>query len=664
MKRSLLPFLTTSVFIISLLAASLTHAESMVSVATGFEHTCAVTTSGGVECWGDNIVGQLGNDSLATSAVPVRVLGLSSGVSVIATGYYQTCALTTSGAVKCWGSGYLGNNTTTNSAVPVDVVGLSSGVSAISTGVYYTCALTTSGGVKCWGDNYYGELGNNTTTNSTVPVDVVGLSSGVSAISAGDGYTCAVTTSGGVKCWGADTDTSSLVPVDVVGLSSGVSAIATGWSHICALMTSGGVKCWGDNYDGELGNNTTTDSAVPVDVVGLSSGVSAIAAGAYYTCAVTTSGGVKCWGKNNTGQLGNNSTTQSNTPVNVVGLSGGVSAVAVDYLHTCAVTTSGGVKCWGYSIDGELGNGSTAQQYISTPVDVIFGFVKTRAVKNDFSGDGKSDVLFLNTSTGAAHYWNDASKSQSIYVGTYDNADYSYAGSGDFDGDGKADLLFIKASNHATLIWSGAVKTAATYPGTSPTGFNLAAICDVNGDGRDDLVWFNPTTGKTQVWSAAAKAAITYPGAQTIGFTVAACADFNGDGMADIYWHNSSTGVNQIWPAASKVAKTNPGTSSDLTWMPFGAGDIDGDGKSDLVWYKASSNNTMVWKGGLKSAISYPGTGTSGFTPKAISDYDGDGKADLLWANDTTLATQIWPAFNKANVTYPGAYPAGFTIQK
>jgi hypothetical protein len=136
-------------------------------------------------------------------------------------------------------------------------------------------------------------------------------------------------------------------------------------------------------------------------------------------------------------------------------------SVAAGSDHACAVTTSGAVRCWGDNGAGELGDGTTTDS--STPVDVI-GFGAFAAAKNDFDGDSKSDVLFLNTSTGAVRYWNDASKSQSIYVGTYDHADYSYAGSGDFDGDGKADLLFTKASNRATLVWSGAVKTAATYP--------------------------------------------------------------------------------------------------------------------------------------------------------------------------------------------------------
>jgi uncharacterized delta-60 repeat protein len=286
-----------------------------------------------------------------------------------------------------------------------------------------------------------------------------------------------------------------------------------------------------------------------------------------------------------------------------------------------------------------------------------------KTVKNDFDGDGKSDVLFLNTTTGSAKYWQDAAKTQSIYVGTY-NLAYAYQGSGDFDGDGKADLLFVNTTSNATLIWSGAVKTAATYPGAGAAGYNVAAICDTDGDGKDDIVWFNPTTGSTRIWPNATKAAVTYPGIQNTVYSIVACADFDGDKHADIFWRNNTSGANQVWLSGQKSNLMYPGANTDLTVQAVGAGDTDGDGQADLVWYTPSTNAIRVWLGGLKAASTYIGTGATGFTPKAMADYDGDGMVDLLWANDTTLATQIWPAFIKANVTDPGAYPAGFTVQK
>ncbi len=338
------------------------------AVSAGGFYTCALTTSGGVKCWGDNTFGQLGDGTQSRRALPVDVVGLSSGVAAISAGVDHICALTTAGGVKCWGWNYrgkLGDGSTTRRPTPVDVVGLSSGVAAITAGDVQTCALTTSGGVKCWG----GGTGNHT------PVDVVGLSSGVAAISAGGYHTCALTTSGGVKCWGVGTlgstpwgETVDSTPVDVVGLTSGVAAISAGSNHTCALTTSGGVKCWGSNENGRLGNGSKADSVAPVDVVGLSSGVAAVSAGANFTCALTTSGGVKCWGFNGDGQLGNGTTESSSTPVDVVGLSSGVAAISAGGSHACALTTDGVLKCWGDNQTNQLGDGTREDR--PTPVHV------------------------------------------------------------------------------------------------------------------------------------------------------------------------------------------------------------------------------------------------------------------------------------------------------
>ena len=362
----------------------------VAAVAAGGSHTCALTTAGGVKCWGSNYSGQLGDGTTTDRTTPVDVTGLTSGVAAITAGSLgnHTCALTRAGGVKCWGDnpgGELGDGTTANRASPVDVVGLESDVAAVAAGTSHTCALTTAGGLKCWGWNGLGQLGAPTTEScvrssekgpteysepcSTTPVDVTGLSSGVAAVAAGgdfySSHTCAVTTEGGVKCWGDNTAgqlgdgtaTSRVTPVDVVGLSTGVAAVAAGGGHTCALTAAGGLMCWGSNFLGQLGDGTTTGRTTPVDVMGLTSGVAAVAAGAYHTCALTTEGGLKCWGGNLFGKLGDGTTTGGTTPVDVVGLTSGVAAVAAGYIHTCAVTTAGGVKCWG---DNH-----------ATPVDVV-----------------------------------------------------------------------------------------------------------------------------------------------------------------------------------------------------------------------------------------------------------------------------------------------------
>ena len=351
------------------------------SIAAGDGHTCALTASGGVRCWGYNLFNQLGDGTGTDRPTPVNVVGLSSGGVAVAAGAGHTCALTSAGGVKCWGgnlNGQLGDGTTTVRPTPVDVVGLSSGVVAVVAGMGHTCALTSAGGVKCWGSDGVIQFGDGMTfAQRTTPVDMVGLSSGVVAVAAGWSHTCALTIAGGVKCWGDNlvgqlgdgTRTARPTPVDVVGLSSGVVAIAGGRHHTCALTSAGGVKCWGWNGSGQLGDGTTTARPTPTDVVGLSSGVVAVAAGEGHTCALTTAGGVKCWGGNGNGQLGDGTRTARPTPTDVVGLSSGVVAVAAGMGHTCALTSAIGVKCWGWNGSGQLGDGTWSQRL--TPVDVV-----------------------------------------------------------------------------------------------------------------------------------------------------------------------------------------------------------------------------------------------------------------------------------------------------
>lgn len=352
-----------------------TSVVAIVSVTTGFNHSCALTNSGGVICWGSNDYGQLGDGTTTSRLTPVMVSGLSSGVVAVEAGGFHTCALTLSGGVKCWGQntyGVLGDGTQTNRTTPVNVSGLTSGVIAISAGYVNTCALTTSGGVKCWGYNVLGGVGDGTTVSPRLtPVNVSGLTSGVSAISTGIRHSCALTTGGGVKCWGQNaygqlgdgTTTDRTAPVNVSGLTSGVASISAGEQHSCARTTGGGAKCWGTNSNGQLGDNTTTQRLTPVYVNGLTSGVTAIAAGNFHTCALITNGGMKCWGKNNVGQLGDGTTTQSLTPVDVSGLTSGVALLSPGLSHTCARVSGGWVKCWGENYTfGRLGDGTTVQR--------------------------------------------------------------------------------------------------------------------------------------------------------------------------------------------------------------------------------------------------------------------------------------------------------------
>jgi alpha-tubulin suppressor-like RCC1 family protein len=256
-------------------------------------------------------------------------------------------------------------------------------IRSIAAGQGFTLALTDAGAVKCWGLGY---ACDGSTVNKTAPVDKPELTAGVAAVTAGGGHACALMDSGGVKCWGANgsgqlgdgTRDNRSAPVDVAGLTSGVVAVSAGGSHACALTAEGGVKCWGDNGFGQLGNGTMDLSRTPVDVLGLSGGVRAIAAGGTHTCAVLEGGGVKCWGFNANGQLGNPETTGAGryqpVPTDVQGLTEPAVDVAAGYAATCVRTERGGVKCWGQRGNGQLGDGLVPEgqkQLSFVPVDAL-----------------------------------------------------------------------------------------------------------------------------------------------------------------------------------------------------------------------------------------------------------------------------------------------------
>lgn len=341
--------------------------SGVTQVALGYEHSCALTTSGGVKCWGRGSAGQLGNDTTNNRLIAVDVAGLTSGVRAIASGENHTCALLTTGGVKCWGdnsNGALGNNSVENSPLPVDVIG-GENMASLVAGASFSCALTTSGGVKCWGSNSAGKLGDGSTATRMAPVDVVGLTSGVMAISAGTDYACALTNQGAVKCWGSNFrgalgsgsqwPSYQATPVSVSGLGSGVTKLFSRYTRSCAVLASGVVKCWGSNNAGQLGDGTTTDQYAPVTAA-LDFSVSAIAISDSGTCGLTTSGGVKCWG--------------NGAVRDIAGLQSDVLSLDAGIGHICAASApEGNVVCWGSGNSGQLGNNNVLSS--ATPVGVI-----------------------------------------------------------------------------------------------------------------------------------------------------------------------------------------------------------------------------------------------------------------------------------------------------
>lgn len=351
---------------------------NVLDVAAGGAHTCAVTATGAVMCWGDASEGQLGDAQRTTDRLkPVQVKNLTSGMVAVAAGSLHTCALKNDGTVWCWGlndKGQLGDDSTSRRTSPVQVVGLTN-ATAIAAGAKHTCATLAGGALKCWGANGGGQIGNgeiNDFTPVKTPVDVLGLQSGVVDVTAGDQHTCAALNTGELKCWGKN-DHSQLgiggtvtqpEPTTVAGIS--VTHVSAGSSATCAALAGGGVACWGDNSFGQLGNGNTDTADHPQTVLNLS-GVTDVAAGGSFACAVSggavSGGALSCWGDNSSGQLADGSLVFRAARTDLTTLSN-ITQLSAGYAHTCAVKSNGEVVCWGANFTGQLGNGAKA----NTPV--------------------------------------------------------------------------------------------------------------------------------------------------------------------------------------------------------------------------------------------------------------------------------------------------------
>ena len=397
------------------------------TVSTGNVFTCATLTSGAVKCWGYNNEGELGlGDQVARSqlgdALPKLDLGAGRTARQLVAGVAHTCALLDNGTVKCWGqnnAGQLGlGNTTRHGQAAGDMgdllpaVDLGAGVSVVSlkAGAESNCALLAGGAVKCWGDNTFGGLGLGDADprgdgpgelgDALLPVDL-GTNQLAISIATGARHTCALLSAGGIKCWGDDTHGQlgygdvvdrgalpgemgeNLLFVNLGSAGRAAVAIAAGAQHTCALRDDGQVKCWGDNSFGQLGLGDIFDrgddvaemgDALPLVDLGNGRFATAIAAGAYQTCALLDNRALKCWGYNGDGELGlgdtnprgdNQAEMGDALPSIDLGTNRTARSVAITLegypspqsAHICARLDHGALKCWGTNSYGELGTG-------------------------------------------------------------------------------------------------------------------------------------------------------------------------------------------------------------------------------------------------------------------------------------------------------------------
>jgi alpha-tubulin suppressor-like RCC1 family protein len=310
------------------------------------------------------------------AAAALAIPALATGPATAASHVPGAATAAVSGTLRAWGlgsNGQLGDGTELTRTVPVKVkLPAGTKVTSVRAGCFHTLALTSTGQVLAWGSNASGELGDGTTQFRATPVKVhIPAGTTIKAIRAGCFHSMALTSTGQVLAWGLNTDgqlgngttTDSHTPVPV-SLPAGtkVKAITAGEAHSMALTSTGQVLAWGFNAVGQLGNATTTDSDSPVPVA-LPTGtkVAGIAAGGLHSLALTSTGQVLAWGFGLQGELGNGTdNNNSDTPVMVTLPPGTtVRQLSAGCEHSLAVTSTGQVLAWGFNGDGELGNGTT-----------------------------------------------------------------------------------------------------------------------------------------------------------------------------------------------------------------------------------------------------------------------------------------------------------------
>lgn len=356
-------------------------ADIGTAIGSGSWHSCAAMATGGVKCWGENTFGQLGDGTKVDRSSAVSVVGLSGmTITSIGGGTYFTCALTSTGSVYCWGQnqyGQLGNGSYVSSSTPVAVLLQNGPAKALSVGSTHACLVDTFGNTYCWGNNSGLQLDRAaTTTSSNYPIYVAG-NNDVKTIAGTGIASCLIDTNSGAKCFGnnsyaqlgiGNTSVTIGLPTYVTGFSNGVMSVTGGTYHACLITQTNSVACWGGNPTAQLGFVGIGTHLTPIAVTGIRNDPTTIAAGNGHTCITTLSGTAQCWGSNMYGQLGRGTISTTGLPADVAPVSEAITHIAPGLTHTCAITASGLVKCWGRNTIGQLGNGNTNDSPIAVSV--------------------------------------------------------------------------------------------------------------------------------------------------------------------------------------------------------------------------------------------------------------------------------------------------------
>ncbi|WP_340598786.1 RCC1 domain-containing protein [Bdellovibrio sp. GT3] len=378
---------------------------------SGQSHACALSTTGAVSCWGANNYGYLGDNSTTTRTSPTPVNGSATYTDIIV-GASTACAIVDNGSINCWGSnsnnssnisfGWLlgiGDSLLTTTALVPTPISDSATYSQVSSGES-TCGVTTAGRVKCWGEIDFLGIGDDTGISRWAPSEA-DKGQKYKFVSMG-GFGCGITTSDQLKCWGKNVDDSGvywsigddtkLYRPSPVMLDRGqtYSKVAVGKNHACGITTDGTLKCWGRNHNGQLGTGTSGaswDKITPFIIDG-SNRYTDVTAGNNHTCAITVANDLKCWGDSGFGQVGHGFVTSAVAIPTIITSGTKYISVKAGSSHTCAITQSNDMYCWGYNSYNEIGDGTSTQR--TSPTLVSGGLKFTHAATSSAFGSAAS----------------------------------------------------------------------------------------------------------------------------------------------------------------------------------------------------------------------------------------------------------------------------------
>lgn len=374
-------------FVLAAAVQKKAQAVAMLDLAAAGTNFSLSLQSGRAWGWGLNSSGQIGDNSIVSKITPVSVLGAIKTFCKISAGAAHSLALDKNGRAWAWGSntaGQLGDNSITQRTTPISILGAVKTFCHIAASLgNHSLALDKNGRAWAWGDGSNGRLGNNSITSQRTPGSVLGAVKTFCKVAVGNAWSAAIDKNGRVWCWGNGGDgrlgrgstASALTPVSIIGAVKTFCHIGAGNATTAAIDKNGLIWSWGFNNSGQLGNGANTAQCTPVSLAGTRKTFCKISLSNGQTLALDKYGRAWGWGFNANGLLGDNSVTARNTPVSVAGAVKTFCEIAAGSQHGLAIDKSGNTWAWGPNTAGALGAGLPLS--IRSPKSIVLGATKT-----------------------------------------------------------------------------------------------------------------------------------------------------------------------------------------------------------------------------------------------------------------------------------------------